>query len=141
MIGVINVTKLYTGTLHICLESYLCGQCSATSSCWVVGLITAKPWSRKPNRSRKMLCHTQDQSHVVVLGHYLRTSCYPRPGGGRGGRDSAPLPLASDNQTGSAGRNRRPLLENRKQNCGHRSSAERTSSVQTVPVPPFRKRK
>lgn len=55
----------------------------------------------------------------VFLKNYLHRSCCQRPGGGRGDTDSAPLPLfPSGNQTGSAGRNMRPLLEDRQGNTG-----------------------
>lgn len=55
----------------------------------------------------------------VFLKNYLHRPCCQRPGGGRGDTDSAPLPLSpSGNQTGSAGRNMRPLLEDRQGNTG-----------------------
>ena len=53
------------------------------------------------------------------LRHYLRRSCCQWPGGGRGDTDSALLPLCpSGNQTGIAGRNMQPLLEDRQGNPG-----------------------
>lgn len=60
-----------------------------------------------------------DILRVFLMRHYLHRSCCQQPGGGRGDTDSAALPLSpSGNQTGSAGRNMRPLLEDRQGNTG-----------------------